>query len=158
MQLRLIDLSFPIYDRMPTYPVMPKTAITPHRSAESLPFNLHQLVLCTHLGTHLDAPYHFLDDGLTVDKLDLRKCVGPAVVVDLTGKGPKEEIRPEDLYPYEQAIASCRRIILRTGWDKRFRFGRILHRPPGRDQRGLRVDDRAADSVPGARYAEHPPL
>jgi kynurenine formamidase len=72
------------------------------------------------LGTHLDAPYHFLDDGLTVDKLDLRKCVGPAVVVDLTGKGPKEEIRPDDLYPYEQAIASCRRIILRTGWDKRF--------------------------------------
>jgi len=120
VELRLVDLSLPIYDRMPTYPVMPKTAITPHIGEQDLPFNLHQLVLCSHLGTHLDAPYHFLSDGLTVDKLDLRKCVGPAAVVDLSGKGPKEEIRPEDLYPYEEAIASCRRIILRTGWDKRF--------------------------------------
>ena len=120
MGLRLVDLSFPIYDRMPTYAFNPKTVVIPHMRIRDLGFNMHQLLLCTRLGTHLDAPFHFIDGGLTIDKLDLRKCIGPAVVVDLTSKAPKEEIRPEELEPYKQAVASCGRMILRTGWDKRF--------------------------------------
>ncbi len=42
--------------------------------------NLTALSMCAHNGTHLDAPYHFIDGGDTVDKLDLSKTVGYAYV------------------------------------------------------------------------------
>lgn len=39
----------------------------------------------THLGTHVDAPWHFLPDGATVDRLPLDAFVGPARVIDALG-------------------------------------------------------------------------
>ncbi len=42
--------------------------------------NLTALSMCAHNGTHLDAPYHFIDSGKTVDELDLKKTVGAAYV------------------------------------------------------------------------------
>lgn len=39
--------------------------------------------LSSHTGTHVDAPSHFLKDGLTIDQVDLDRLVGPAIVLDL---------------------------------------------------------------------------
>jgi arylformamidase len=38
-----------------------------------------------HTGTHVDAPYHFLADGKTMEMLDIQVLVGPAYVADLPG-------------------------------------------------------------------------
>ena len=43
--------------------------------------NLSAIEMCAHNGTHIDAPYHFLDNGLCIDELPLDKLVGYAVVV-----------------------------------------------------------------------------
>lgn len=43
-------------------------------------YNLTALSLCAHNGTHVDAPYHFIKDGKTVDELPLDKTVGWAYV------------------------------------------------------------------------------
>ncbi|MFN8459966.1 MAG: cyclase family protein [Anaerolineae bacterium] len=43
--------------------------------------NLTTLTLSSHLGTHADAPYHFLDDDLTIEQVDLSAYLGPATVV-----------------------------------------------------------------------------
>ena len=42
--------------------------------------NLTALSLCAHNGTHVDAPFHFLGDGKTVDRMDLRIFVGDCFV------------------------------------------------------------------------------
>ena len=47
--------------------------------------NLTAISMCAHNGTHLDAPYHFLDDGMTVDQLPLSKMVGYAYVAEHEG-------------------------------------------------------------------------
>jgi arylformamidase len=39
----------------------------------------------THMGTHVDAPWHFLPGGATVDRLPLDAFVGPARVIDALG-------------------------------------------------------------------------
>lgn len=39
-----------------------------------------------HVGTHVDAPYHFLDEGARVGGLDLEAFVGPAIVIDARGR------------------------------------------------------------------------
>ncbi|CAG0937322.1 arylformamidase [Thermoflexales bacterium] len=46
-------------------------------------YTLSHLNATVHLGTHLDAPRHFVRDGYGVDQIDLRKLIGPCYVVDL---------------------------------------------------------------------------
>ena len=48
-------------------------------------YNLTALSLCAHNGTHVDAPYHFIQDGKTVEQLPLEKTVGWAYVTQESG-------------------------------------------------------------------------
>ena len=52
---------------------------------EGAPYNLTALSLCAHNGTHIDAPYHFIQDGKTVEQLSLEKLVGWAYVTHESG-------------------------------------------------------------------------
>ena len=42
--------------------------------------NLTGLSMCAHNGTHVDAPYHFYDDGKTIDEIDLNAFIGKCFV------------------------------------------------------------------------------
>ena len=48
---------------------------------EGSSINLTTLTMSSHMGTHVDAPYHFLDDDLTMEHVPLEAYVGPATVV-----------------------------------------------------------------------------
>lgn len=117
---RIIDLSLPIYHGAPTMPLDPKCAVIIHHTVDSMKYNITQLIISTHHGTHLDAPYHFFDDGTTVDKLDLSRCVGPAEVLDFTHIAPKCNLTPRDFKSCESKIVPGSRIVLRTDWWKKF--------------------------------------
>ena len=47
--------------------------------------NLTAFRMCAHNGTHVDAPYHFIDEGKTIDKVDLEKFIGYAYVTEHEG-------------------------------------------------------------------------
>ena len=48
-------------------------------------YNLSAFSMCAHNGTHIDAPFHFLPDGKTVEQLDLRSFVGDCFVARQEG-------------------------------------------------------------------------
>ena len=48
-------------------------------------YNLTAFSMCAHNGTHIDAPFHFLREGKTVDRLDLATFVGPCYVAHHSG-------------------------------------------------------------------------
>ncbi len=48
-------------------------------------YNLTEFSMCVHNGTHVDAPYHFINDGKTVDEIDLASFVGLAYVAEHQG-------------------------------------------------------------------------
>lgn len=48
-------------------------------------YNLTALSMCTHNGTHIDAPFHFLKDGKSVDAIALDAFVGMAYVAEYHG-------------------------------------------------------------------------
>ena len=48
-------------------------------------YNLTAFNMCAHNGTHVDAPFHFLKDGKTIDAIGLEAFVGPAFVTELHG-------------------------------------------------------------------------
>lgn len=115
----LVDLSHPLEHGQQTFPWDPKLSIMTHGTTTTLKYNITQVVMSTHQGTHLDAMYHFLDDGRTLDQMPLDWFYGPAAVLRIP-KAPREEIGPEDFQPYEQLLVPGARIIYETGWHQRF--------------------------------------
>jgi arylformamidase len=128
---RIVDLSLDIYDKAPTFWPDPKTAVLPHLSIPNLKYNITQLIMSTHLGTHVDAPFHFFDEGLTVEKVNPARGFGPAWVLDFSAKGPRSEITRADLQKHEGKITPGARIIVRTGWDAVFPQERYFTDYPG---------------------------
>lgn len=106
----IVDLTLTHYHGMRGVEIHPNT------STEREGYNTTNLMLYSHAGTHMDAPRHFLDDGRTIDRLDLRKCVGKALVIDLTHKEPNGLMTVDDLEPYADRIGPGARILLRTDW------------------------------------------
>jgi arylformamidase len=53
------------------------------RIADGATCNVGQIALSCHTGTHIDAPYHFAENGATIEAIPLEACVGPAVVLPL---------------------------------------------------------------------------
>ena len=48
--------------------------------------NLTALYMCAHNGTHVDAPFHFIENGKTVDEIPLSSTVGKCYVAECSGK------------------------------------------------------------------------
>lgn len=118
----LIDLSIAIENGLPSDPEMmiPRIDYIPHATGaeqmeeffpglkkEQLPKQLGWAVefaqLCTHSGTHLDAPFHyhpFMDKGkpaMTIDQIPLKWCFKDGVVLDFSTKADGDRITAADL-------------------------------------------------------------
>ena len=81
-----IDISVGVSAGLPVWPGDPPIELAQIASIQAGDeANVSQLRAGVHIGTHVDAPRHFLDDGLTVEDLPLEAMIGPALVVDLPG-------------------------------------------------------------------------
>ena len=65
--MRFLDLSQPINEGIPVYPGDPLFESRPFAEHETDGFRGTRYVVGSHLGTHLDAPFHFFLDGETLD-------------------------------------------------------------------------------------------
>ncbi|MDO1485926.1 cyclase family protein [Rhodococcus rhodochrous] len=72
--------------------------------------NVTRWLIGSHTGTHVDAPLHFKDGELPVDRIDMDVLVGPAVVLDLTGT--TGQIGAAELEA--AGIGDATRVILKT--------------------------------------------
>ena len=115
---RIYDISRTVSARLAGWP-----DDTPYRYAsvcrltEGASVNLGTLTMSPHTGTHIDAPYHYDDQGKTVAQLPLEIYLGPAAVVHVEGK---ERITREDL---PKRWLKVPRLLLRTGgWEDDTRF------------------------------------
>jgi arylformamidase len=74
----------------------------------------------THSGTHVDAPSHFIDEGISVDKIDLSRFFGSAQVFDLTNFPTSHEISKSELKVLLTGHQSGTSIFLNFGWGLNF--------------------------------------
>ncbi len=119
----LIDLSHPLEHGQLNFPFDPKISVLVHNTIDSIGYNMSQISMATHQGTHLDAPFHFYDEGKTIDQMPLDQFYGPATLVDLAPGGYLEAGTPltvETFEPHADAFQPGARIIYRTGWDRMF--------------------------------------
>ena len=81
----LIDISQEVFS-CAVYPGDPLPKRTLARSiTEGDMYNLSELSMCVHNGTHIDSPFHFINDGRTVEQIPLESFVGPCYVCRRTG-------------------------------------------------------------------------
>ena len=83
--MKIIDISQEVFS-CAVYPGDP----TPEKqvlysTGEDDLYNLTSFAMCAHNGTHVDAPFHFLHNGKTVDQLDLSHFVGDCFVARHAG-------------------------------------------------------------------------
>jgi kynurenine formamidase len=79
-----------------------------------------------HGGTHIDAPVHFAEGHLTVDKIPVQQLIGAAVVIDVveqSERDPDYQVTTDDIQRFEQqhgAIPMDAIVLLRTGFSRRW--------------------------------------
>ncbi|MGA3347999.1 MAG: cyclase family protein [Candidatus Sulfotelmatobacter sp.] len=119
--MKIIDLSLVIEEGMMTFPTpwhpVVEITILGRHGIEGR--ETRKIVLGTHIGTHADAPRHFVPNGGTIDEIPLDVLIGPATVVDFTDCRPLQEI---DVLDLQRKIGDKipARLILRTGWSEYF--------------------------------------
>lgn len=117
---RFVDLTIPIVDGMPAYPGEPTAHFRTYTTVSENGVAMASLDLFSQVGTHVDAPCHFEDGGSTVDQLDLARCLGRAVRVDLGVLDAGATIPVKSLTPHENVLGDprTRRVVLSTGWSR----------------------------------------
>ena len=114
---RIVDLSHRVGPDTQIYPGDPEPRFEAATTIAAHGMNVLSVHLGSHSGTHADAPYHFIEDGERIDEMDPKLFVGPAVIIDARGKGPRERITVEDLRPYEDRLSEGVIAVIQTGWD-----------------------------------------
>ncbi len=91
--MKIYDISRELFSAR-VFPGDPAPSLRPvSRISEGKACDLTEITLGSHNGTHMDAPRHFYEDGRTIDKLELEKCVGPCRVVSWEGKLSPEAVK-----------------------------------------------------------------
>ncbi|MGG1574227.1 arylformamidase [Fictibacillus sp. NRS-1165] len=116
---KLIDISMPLTPSVPAWPGdTPYSFELAWTKADSGSVNVGKVQMSTHTGTHIDAPYHFDNEGKRVLDLDIELYAGKALLVDVTGK---DTVGPEELA--DIPLEGMERVLLKTGsWKDRSVF------------------------------------
>lgn len=114
--LKIVDLSRTITPGMMCFPgdMTPRT-----ERLESGGFRTANISLCSHTGTHIDAPAHAVSGSLTLDMMPPETFWGLALLADVraaAGHG----IEIADLAPHAEKLAEADFLLLRTGWEHKF--------------------------------------
>jgi len=115
--LKIVDLSLVLNSDTPIYPGDPKPNMSIATTIENEGYNLFNLNLGSQTGSHIDAPYHFDNQGTTVNNIDLTLCFGTGLVIDVTDKKNNEEISLEDILPFANKIEDYKIVLFKTCWD-----------------------------------------
>ncbi|MBW1660298.1 MAG: cyclase family protein [Deltaproteobacteria bacterium] len=144
---KLIDLSITIEDGLPSDPpiMVPKIDYMDHKAGaesmktffpgitekdlpEGLGWAVEFLTLCTHSGTHLDAPYHYHptmnrgERALTIDEIPLEWCFSDGVVLDFRHKPDGSLITAAEMEEAEKKIGYSIKegdiVLIMTGADR----------------------------------------
>lgn len=100
----------------PGEPVVKTTQCTD--VSDDCPFCSFVSELPNHCGTHMDAPRHFVKDGLSINDLSIDYfCHTDVALLDIP-KGPVEGVHRADLEPYADILSKVSCALIRTGMEQ----------------------------------------
>ena len=133
MTLKFIDLTLPVSEKIPTFPGSPQPIFIQWENIKDDGYNLELLFLSSHTGTHLDAPYHFLEKGKKIHEISLKRLIINAILVKIR-KREDQPITKTDIQKFEKKhgkIPNGSTVIFWTGWQKMIKNGSYFVKNPG---------------------------
>ena len=131
--MKILDLTLTISNKIPTFPGSPQPNFIPWEKIKDDGYNLELLFLSSHTGTHLDAPYHFLEKGSKIHEISLKKLVSEAVLIK-SRKKRNETITKTDIQKFEKKhgkIESFSSVVFWTGWQRNLQKDNYFTKNPG---------------------------
>lgn len=114
MERKWIDISQPLTNEMEVWPGdTPFQYKLTYDKESTGSVNVGQLTSSVHTGTHVDAPFHFNEQGKKIDEIDVNTFIGPAKIIDLSDFSTisKKELEQFDLN-------NVSRLLLKTTMSK----------------------------------------
>ena len=109
--MHIYDISLTVSPKLPTWPGDPAIRLERfEKLEEGSNANVSRIDMGVHTGTHIDAPYHFLQDGKTVEEMKLSMMVGRVYVLHL----PDIALIDSRVLEMAQIPPRTRRILFRT--------------------------------------------
>lgn len=110
--MKLLDISWPISTATTGYKDRYVVKINKHKEFDVDGVRESVIELSSHTGTHIDAPAHFLRDGVTIDQVALERFAGSCVILDLMAV--EDCITQEHLEEYEDDINEEDIVLFKT--------------------------------------------
>ena len=135
--MKVYDLSQPLNEQVTFWPYYPPFEVKYIKRKSEHGVNAQYIQTSNHMGTHLDAPRHFVTAGMTIDEIPIEWLCGPGVVVDLTDEMDELAIYTPKMIEDRVDVKTGDLLFLHTGWDKHAQFGsepdeeKYIHRHPG---------------------------
>jgi len=133
---RVLELSHPLYPGAEEYPYEvengPVETFIPHYRGKRPAgqwYILSKLHLWSHTGTHMEAPWHYREDGADIAAVPLSRTVGECAFVDLRGKAVGEVITSAELQTRGRHIRKGDIVFVYTGFGHLYRTARSHDRP-----------------------------
>ena len=133
MYVKPIDLSLTISDSIPSFPGSPTPQFINWSDVKTDGYNLELLFLSSHTGTHLDAPYHFVKNGLKINQISLDRLIGQGIIIKLR-KSSNAPITKLDITTFEKKnglIPNHSSVFFYTGWQKNLKKQNYFTENPG---------------------------
>lgn len=109
--MRTYDITLTISPNLPTWPGDPGVELERVEKIEDgANANVSRVDMGVHTGTHVDAPFHFLQDGITVDQINLSLLTGRAYVLHL----PEVDVITASVLEDAQIPPRTRRVLFKT--------------------------------------------
>ncbi|MFC7393760.1 arylformamidase [Scopulibacillus cellulosilyticus] len=108
--MKWIDISQPLNNNIATWPDdTPFSYEAAWTKEQTGSVNIGKITMSLHTGTHIDAPFHFDNEGRKVIDLDINIYIGPARIIDVS---QHKSIGAKELANYD--LAGTSRLLLRT--------------------------------------------
>jgi arylformamidase len=132
---QVIDLSHPLRPgeeaRTLEIKKVQATQITGAPSEEGW-YIMHQIVMDNHMGTHLEVPYHILEDGVDLGRIPAERFIGEGVILDLKGYNRRQGIPLSDTKQAAENAGGIRNgdiVFINTGWSRFYGAEEYLNPP-----------------------------
>lgn len=115
-----IDLSHAVYPGMPHSEPHGDVAIWVDELVRTQgTFRITHLQMATHIGTHIDAPCHYIEGGKSIDQYPTSRFIGPGVALDLRREGAVA-VTVEDLETATPRIQDGDIVFMHFGYAERY--------------------------------------
>lgn len=128
--MKIIDLTQEIDEDTQVFPGSPRVSLLQWSNHRSHKYASEVIFSSTHIGTHIDAPYHFKSGGCTVENIPLDKLIiQDKIRVLRIEKKDDEKIEIDDLV--NQQIEEKDSILINTDWSKYKNTDKYFDKSPG---------------------------